>query len=506
MAPGDVIVVGAGPTGLATACGLLAAGVDVRVIDASDGPARTSRALGIQPRGAEVLHRLGALGDLPARCLPIHQVVVTVDGCELARLRVGMPTPLVRRPGLLVGQTEIEDALRSRLAELGGHVEWGRALVGLDHGRTGVTLRTSAGAVRARWVVGADGAHSAVRRAAGIAFPGVPLVERFLLADVDADLGLPRDAVAVWLRGEEMFGAFPLPDGRDPSARRWRLMAPAPDDGAGDVLATLTRLLEAHTGRPTAIEGVIWTSEFRVHRRLAARYRCGRVLLAGDAAHIHSPFGGQGLNTGIGDAENLAWKLAMVAQGRAGEALLDTYGAERRPVAAEVLAATSGLTGAVLGRSAGARLLRDRVLVPLMNRPLVQRLAWEQASQLKVSYRGGPLAPRTWLPGRRPRPGDRVPDVPCRTSDGTATTLHDQLGPGWALLAPATAAGEACAAAARAGLGPLVTSLRREDARDALLVRPDAHLAWRGRSASALRAHLDGVALHRSGSATPAVS
>ena len=487
----EVVVVGAGPTGLATACALRAAGVDVRVIDAADGPACTSRALGIQPRGAEVLARLGALGDLPSRCLPIRQVVVSVDGCELARLRVGMPTRLVRRPGLLVGQTEIEDALRRRLAALGGHVEWGRRVSGPEQDGACVTLRVAGGPLRAGWVVGADGAHSAVRRGAGVAFPGVPLVERFLLADIDADLAadldLPRDAVAVWLRGEEMLGAFPLPDGA--GGRRWRLMAPAPAP-VDDVLTALVGMLESHTGRPAPVSRAVWTSEFRIHRRLAETYRRGRVLLAGDAAHIHSPFGGQGLNTGIGDAENLAWKLTLVVRGHAGEALLDTYGAERRPVAAEVLAATSGLTGAVLGRGTTARLMRDHLLVPLLNRPAVQRLVWERASQLQITYRGGPLAPRSWAL-RSPRPGDRVPDLPCRTTDGAPTTLHAALGPAWVVLTPAE--GDTCAAAARAALGPLVTELRCPDVRDVLLVRPDAHLAWRGRSAAALRDRLTGM-------------
>lgn len=482
-----VVVVGAGPTGLAAACGLRAAGVDVRVLDAADGPARTSRALGLQPRGAEVLARLGALGGLPSRCLPIHRVVVSVEGRELARLRVGMPTPLVRRPGLLVGQAEIEQALRERLAELGGHVEWGWRVSGLEQDGNGVTLRTSHGPVRAAWVVGADGAHSAVRHAAGIGFPGVPLVERFLLADVDldpgADLGLPRDAVGVWLRGQEMLGAFPLPDGG--AGRRWRLMAPAPGP-VDDVLTALTGMLGSHTGRAPVVDRAVWTSEFRIHRRLADTYRRGRVLLAGDAAHIHSPFGGQGLNTGIGDAENLAWKLAAVVHGRAREGLLDSYGGERRPVAAEVLAATSGLTRAVLGRSAVARTLRDHVLVPLLDRPRVQRTVWERASQLRTTYRGGPLAPRSWARGLRA--GDRVPDLPCRTVDGTATTLHAVLGPGWAVLT--ADADDPCAAAARAALGAVVTELRSPDARDVLLVRPDAHLAWRGRSARALRDRL----------------
>ncbi|MGQ0573788.1 MAG: FAD-dependent oxidoreductase [Pseudonocardia sp.] len=490
----DVVIVGAGPTGLATACGLRAAGVDVLVVDKAPSPASTSRALGLQPRGAEVLDRLGALGELPGRCLPIRQVVVSVDSRELSRLRVGMTTPLVKRPGLLVAQTEIEDALRRRFAELGGRVEWGRAVSGLEPDSTGVTLHTAAGALRADWVVGADGAHSAVRRAAGIGFPGVPLVERFLLADVDADLGLPRDAVAVWLRGDEMLGAFPLPD--DGAQRRWRLMAPSAAP-VTDVRAALVAMLESHTGRTSAVGDAVWTSEFAIHRRLADTYRRGRVMLAGDAAHVHSPFGGQGLNTGIGDAENLAWKLALVVHGRAGAALLDTYGAERRPVAAEVLAATSGLTGAMLGRSTVARLLRDHVVVPLLNRPVVQRFAWERASQLLVSYRGGPLAPRSW-PARGPRPGDRVPDLACRTPDGEAMSLHAALGPSWVVLAPGVAGArvdagvDACVDVARAALGPLVAELRG-DGRDVLLVRPDAHLLWRGRSAAGLRASLDGV-------------
>jgi 4,5-epoxidase len=227
------------------------------------------------------------------------------------------------------------------------------------------------------------------------------------------------------------------------------------------------------------------------------------VLLAGDAAHIHSPFGGQGMNTGIGDAENLAWKLAMVVGGRAGDALLDTYSAERRPIAEEVLASTSSLTGLVVGTSAPARLLRDHVFVPLLNAPLVQRLIWEQASQLKLSYRRGPLGHRSW--GPRPRPGDRVPDTPGSHEDGRRTRLHAELGGRWVLLAPATAGGEACATAARRALGAeVVTRLVPAEPTDrVLLVRPDAHLAWSGGDPAALARWVTG-ALHRGPTARPA--
>ncbi|MGH3669170.1 MAG: FAD-dependent monooxygenase, partial [Pseudonocardiaceae bacterium] len=388
----SVIVIGAGPTGLALACGLHAGGVAARVLDGAAGPALTSRALGLQPRGVEVIDRLGALGDLPSRSLAVRQVVVHVSGRELGRLMVGTPTRLARRPGLLVSQAEIEAQLRRRLGELGGVVEWGRKVVALETSTEGVLVRLADGEViEAGWVVGCDGAHSQVRKAAGIGFAGVALGERFLIADVRAHLPWDRHSVAVWLDGTDLVAAFPLP-GED----RWRLMAPAPDPsldaGPDAVLAHLTELLAAQSGLPAgAVEAVYWTSAFRFHRRLAETYRAGRVLLAGDAAHIHSPFGGQGLNTGIGDAENLAWKLALVCTGRAAPTLLDSYEAERRPVAHDVLASTTEMTRLVMGTSAVARLLRDHVLVPLMNRPLVQRLIWDRSSQLLVSYRRGPL-------------------------------------------------------------------------------------------------------------------
>ncbi|HEX3283551.1 MAG TPA: FAD-dependent monooxygenase [Mycobacterium sp.] len=472
---GDVLVVGAGPTGLAVACGLQAAGIATTVVDGAAGPAVTSRALGLQPRGVEVLDRLGALGDLPDRALPINKVLITVEGRELARLQVGMAMErLGKRTGLIISQAAIEGQLRTRLAELGGTIEWGRRVAALDRGADGVTARFEDGSeVDAAWVIGADGAHSVVRKVSNVGFPGVPLVERFLLADVRADLDMPRDSASTWIRGPELLAAFPLP------GDIWRLMAPAPPGQSDqpqqdEIVGFLGARLRGEAGG--SIRSVEWTSSFRIQRRLADTYRCGRVLLAGDAAHIHSPLGGQGMNTGIGDAENLAWKLALVIDGRASDGLLDTYEAERRPIAKDVLESTSGLTEIVVGDSWFARFVRDRVGVPLLNLGVVQRLIGEKASQLQVSYRNGPLGAGRGrlLPGLRP--GDRVPD-----RDG----LYDALGPAWALLGP-----EPLAGLARARLGDVV-ALRGDG--DALLVRPDGHLAWRGADAAGLRAWLDGA-------------
>ncbi|HET7474854.1 MAG TPA: FAD-dependent monooxygenase [Dermatophilaceae bacterium] len=508
-----VVIVGAGPTGLVLACSLALHGVSVRVLDKAAGPATTSRALGLQPRGTEVLDRIGALGDLPEHSLGVHQVVVHVGGRELARLEVGRLTRRVRRRGLLVSQARIEAQLRGRLAELGGEVTWAAEVAGVTQTDSAATVQLAGGGtVQASWVVGCDGAHSRVRKAAGIGFPGVPLAERFLLADVRADLALDRGCVQVWLDGQDMFAAFPLP-GPD----RWRLMAPASASSAtsatvddASVVEALKASLPACGLSPDLVRETFWTSSFSFHRRLADTYRVGRLLLAGDAAHIHSPFGGQGLNTGIGDAENLAWKLALVWAGRADPRLLDTYQAERRPIAEEVLANTSGMTKLMLGGSLGARLVRDHLMVPLMNRPLVQRLIWERASQLLISYRGGPLAARrlTWS---GPRPGDRVADLPCRTVDaghsrhgehsgqggeghrggGAATRLHVELGHGFAVVGSPDAL---CARAAEVAAGWLgeVTCLRRSEGEvhGIQLVRPDAHLAWSGTDLDAMTAWL----------------
>jgi 2-polyprenyl-6-methoxyphenol hydroxylase-like FAD-dependent oxidoreductase len=476
-----VLVAGAGPTGLALACGLRAAGVDVRVLDTAAGPAVTSRALGLQPRGVEVLDRLGALGDLPDRGLPIRSVTINVDGRELASFPVGQPARLGGPPGLLMSQADIEGALRDRLTALGGVVEWGRGVSGIQQGREGVTARLEGGTdIDALWVVGADGAHSVVRKATGVGFPGVPIVERFLLADVHADIDLQRGGATSWLRGHSALAAFPLP-GED----LWRVMAPAPtefgDEPASEaILEYLSARLAAEAGGK--IRSAEWTSSFRIHRRLADTYRRGRVLLAGDAAHIHSPLGGQGMNTGIGDGENLAWKLALVVSGRANERLLDTYEAERRPIAKGVLDTTSGATEIAVGQGRAARMLRDRLVVPLMNQGWLQNLITERASQLRVSYRNGPLGAgrRRFLPGLRP--GDRVAARTC-TREGAAVRLYDELGPGWALLGP-----DLLADVARERLGD-VAALR--GGRDALLVRPDGHLAWRGTDAAGLRAWLD---------------
>lgn len=481
----NVLIVGAGPTGLAIACGLALHGVAIRVIDKAAGPASTSRANFLHARGSEVLDRLDALGDLPDEALPGMSITTFLGDRPLMKLRFGDTGMKTAAPPMLISQARIEAALRERLAQLGAAPQWGNALVDLEQDEAGVTATLGNGErVRTDWLIGCDGTGSTTRRLAGIEFPGVKVSERFLLADLHLDWNLDRGGTTGWIAPDGMLGAMPMPD-PDGRSDLWRLIAydPGHEEHKPDdqqFLARFQEILPARTGDPTVrIRDAVWLSMFRVHRRLADTYRRGRVLIAGDAAHAHAPFGGQGMLTGLGDAENLAWKLALVIRGHATEPLLDTYQAERRPLATEVLRGTTAATRINIARSAIGRFLRDRIIVRLFNRPSVQRWATYTASQLWVSYRRGPLGSGTRL-SRRPRPGDRIPDQECLTESGEPVRLHAQLGGHWALLVPPTG-DAACVAAARRWLPENLVPLHRVgDTEDALLVRPDGHLAWRG--------------------------
>ncbi|HEY3685981.1 MAG TPA: FAD-dependent monooxygenase [Streptosporangiaceae bacterium] len=494
----DVLVVGAGPTGLALACGLLLQGVGVRVVDKAPGPAVTSRANFLHARGSEVLDRLGALGGLPEESVRAMQITTYLGDRPVMRLRFGDPGLRTAAPPMLISQARVEEALRDRLAALGGAPEWGAPLVDVEPGESGVTAVLGDGrTIDAGWLVGCDGTRSTTRERAGIGFPGVKVSERFLLADLHLDWDLDRSGTTGWIDPAGLFGAMPMPDpdGRDDL---WRLIAydpAAPSEekpSEQDLLARITAILPERTGDPSVrVRDAVWLSLFTVHRRLAASYRRGRILIAGDAAHAHAPFGGQGMLTGLGDAENLAWKLALVVHGAASDHLLNSYEAERRPLATEVLRGTTAVTRVNITRNAAGRFLRDRVLVPLVNRPWVQRWTTYTTSQLWLSYRKGPLGGRA---AHKPRPGDRVPDLDCARTDGTRTRLHAALGGRWALLG---AEAETWVTAARQRLGEYVVPLRRTDAGtdEVWLVRPDGHLGWRGRDPAALGRWLDG-ALH----------
>jgi 2-polyprenyl-6-methoxyphenol hydroxylase-like FAD-dependent oxidoreductase len=421
-----VLVVGAGPVGLALACELYRHGLPCRIIDKSTGPTTQSRALAIQPRTLEVLDQIGIIDELSARAVPVHGLTVSSEHKRLAHLRFdfsGLEThyPLV----LALPQGETEQLLAARLEGLGGRVERQTSLEEFQHDISGVkaTIRDEHGSpheIRARWLVGCDGARSMVRRGLGVGFEGFEYEEAFLLADVRIAWDRATDEGHLLTTPEGLIAAFPLP------GERWRLIDIGTSPGTDDpviVAAYFQDRLRANGVPDAVVSDPAWASVFRVHRRLADDFRIGRCFLAGDAAHIHSPAGGQGMNTGIQDAFNLAWKLALVDAGQASESLLDSYTPERRPVAEGVERGTDMLTRLWTLREPISRAVRDRVVSVLGDFDFVRTLATRGASELAVSYRHSPIVaedrPRlaSLLPGpahdfaRGPHPGDRVPDV-----------------------------------------------------------------------------------------------
>lgn len=395
-----VLIAGAGPTGLTLAIELTRRDVAVRIVEQADGPFLGSRGDGLQPRTLEVFEDLGVLdavlaaGELPwpIRGYDGHDVVFEGRMAEIEEPRPDVPYP----NGVMLGQSRTEGILRARLAELGGAVEFGTALTGFTQDADGVTatLATAGGAetVRASHLVGADGGRSTVRKTLGIPFEGVTDESiRMLLGDVAAD-ALDREHVH-WF-GDPATPRAGIMMSPLPGTDQFQFAAPLEGE---PTLEGLQALLDRTSGR-TDIElrDLTWSTVWRPNVRLAARFREGRVFLAGDAAHVHPPTGGQGLNTGVQDAYNLGWKLAD-----GDPALLDTYETERRRVAQEVLELSSRILRRYAEGSADAH----------------ERGA--ETRQLGLTYRTAPASAGIVAAG------DRAPDAPLRTPDGRSVRLFE---------------------------------------------------------------------------------
>ncbi|WP_432121134.1 FAD-dependent monooxygenase [Streptomyces sp. S1] len=438
----DVLVVGAGPVGLSAAAELRWHGVHCRIVDRLPARLPYAKAVGIQPRTLELWDRMGLVRAVLEAAVPIRGQLVYAEGVERARIELEMP-PEVPYGFAALPQYETERLLEEYLAGLGTVVERGTELVSFDRDRDGVTarLRTASGAeeeLRVPYLIGCDGAHSVVRKALGLSFEGGAFPEEYMLGDVEADWDLPHGyGVRSGRRSadgsaDDILVCIPLPGaGRyrmsmrvppELSARRDAAPNTAPDaspdappDGvahgvqAGRTpeLSDLQAVVDRLAPRPARLSRLRWASVFRISHRIVDRYGEGRVFVAGDAAHIHPPTGAQGMNTGVQDACNLAWKLALVVRGEAGPGLLSTYDAERRPVGEEVVGRTV--------RHAAHGIEAD----PDDRRTLLLREA-----QLLVGYRDGPLAGAPYGPSDAPQPGDRAPDCAGLTTPVAAFPLR----------------------------------------------------------------------------------
>jgi 2-polyprenyl-6-methoxyphenol hydroxylase-like FAD-dependent oxidoreductase len=466
----EVLICGAGAAGLTLAIDLARRGVCFRIVEQMERPFGGSRGKGIQPRTQEVFEDLGILDRIVAAGGPYPSMrEYRADGSCIEKLMFEARAPSPDVPyfiPLMIPQFLTEEIMRERLAELGHRVEFGCALIGFEHGVDGVSVRLEGAAgdelVSARYLVGADGGRSFVRGALGIDFPGKTLGVRAIVADVRLT-GLDRDAWHQFNDGdmERLVAICPLA-GTD----LFQIQAPIPLEGDPDLSPEgLERMIAERTDRSDIeVRSISWASAYAMNARLADRYRIGRVFLIGDAAHIHPPTGGQGLNTGVQDAYNLGWKLAAVLAD-APDSLLDTYEEERRPVAEEVLG------------------LSTRLLAGTRQQGGMRRGA--DTHQLDIAYPGSSLSHNASTRQTGPLAGERMPDACLSGAAGQPRRLFDLLaGPHWTLLvsqlsylpvAPALKGVRVVTVGADAELRDLNNQLAIRDG-EAFLIRPDGYV------------------------------
>jgi 2-polyprenyl-6-methoxyphenol hydroxylase-like FAD-dependent oxidoreductase len=410
-----VLIAGGGPTGLTAALELRRFGIPVRIVDEKEGPEGTSRAVGIQARTLEELELRGLAGELVrigqhatgGNIYGEGKLLVHVDFTKIASSYNFL---------LFLSQNETDRVLRQALEAEGSAVEWGVKMIAFGQEPSGITatLEHSDGStenVRPAYVIDAEGAHSIIRSTLGLQFKGKTLEESFILGDVHLSGDLPNSNFHIFSSELGFLGLFPM------GGSHFRLVAGNPVNIAQTDAPTLEELQAIYDQRshiPARLHQLTWSSFFHINSRMVKTLRAGRIFLAGDAAHIHSPAGAQGMNTGIQDAINLGWKLALVMRGIAPDALLDTYEQDRLPVMRSIVSRTEGLTDVIGGHS----ILRNFFIhfAPFIaNADFVQENATAQISQIALNYRNSPLSDDLFGDGNLTA-GDRMPDLIIRAS------------------------------------------------------------------------------------------
>ncbi|GAB90048.1 FAD-dependent monooxygenase [Gordonia rhizosphera] len=411
----DVLIAGAGPIGLTAAIELRRRGIRVRIVDPLIEPPQYAKAVGVQPRTLEVFEGMGVLPAILDVGIEMRGQIMYVNGTEVGRIDLAVPSDVPFR-FLSIPQYETERILREHLARIGGAIERGVRLAGFTQDDDGVTATLqgpddATETVRVAYLVGCDGAHSTVRKSLGLTFEGAAFEEQYMLGDVAVDWSQPQGYSVRSMhqtdgQTDDLLVCIPLP-----GHGRYRMSMLVPDelstaptrseDGVAHgfegtrkpELSHIQAVVDRLSPEPATVSDLRWSSVFRISHRIVDSYSRGRVFVAGDAAHIHPPTGAQGMNTGIQDAHNLAWKLALAVDGVAGVGLLASYDAERRPVGEEVVGRT-------------VRSARQGVGTDSSDPEFVMR----REAQLLISYADSPIV-SGGLHGDGPRAGERAPDA-----------------------------------------------------------------------------------------------
>jgi 2-polyprenyl-6-methoxyphenol hydroxylase-like FAD-dependent oxidoreductase len=469
----DVLIVGAGPVGLFLANECARRGLDYRIIETRSSQSEHSKALAIFPRTLEIFDMAGVVTPFFKLANRVTSVSVVTNGHKLAHMRFApkeSPYPFIA----MVPQDVTERLLVEHLQRSGGAVEYNTTFVAAVEQNDAVDVIMEkpgqALKLRASFVIGCDGAHSAVRHLLNLPFEGAEYHDSFILADVESNESLPADELQLCPSELGPVAIFPM------SATRRRIVAVV-DKMEGDApsLELVRKVIAERAPSGFEAHALHWSSYFRIHHRQAARLRVGRMFIAGDAAHIHSPFGGQGMNTGLHDIWNLVWKLDLVLRGRGTEELLESYTAERRPVIKQVIETTDFLTKAMGTPSKLAQNLRNAVI------PMVSRLApfqhafVQRLSELGISYEGSPIVEGA---------GKRYLDESMRGGDGICSRFL--------LLLDSDADSSARHAAMQLSESfSDVLDLRVRPRNEITLVRPDGYIAYSASSRNRVAALSD---------------
>ena len=431
----DVLVIGAGPTGLMMGSELARHSIKCRVVEKTTGPSELSRALAIHARTLEIFESLGIADQFLTAGVKAHGGSVYAGGKRIVHFEFSKLESRYNY-ALMLPQDQTELLLARHLETLGLKVERGVELTALKQDADSVTatLRLADGSeesCRAQYLIGCDGAHSTVRHALKLGFEGAEYEESFALADVKVDSSMPDDEIIGFGSEKGIVFFFPITHGR------YRLIADVESVGAGNPsVEDLQKIVDEKCHLEARLHDPNWTAYFKIHRRQATSYRVGRAFLAGDAAHIHSPAGGQGMNTGLQDAYNLAWKIALTMKGIVKPRVLDSYAEERHSVGRQVLRTTDAMTRLLELRNPVVTAIRDRVVSALSSTEVFQSMASRNMSELAVNYRNSPIVGEYHegifdsiaMLGGGPRAGDRAPDADgLRLADGNTVRWFELL-------------------------------------------------------------------------------